>query len=111
MANSSPSMSSRAPFILAPAKNAGSARRWRRCQRRQTTARQTTSIAAPATAAFRPASVIAVSGPDLAAKHPIGPGGIGEDQRDQHGDADQHEQLAVAWGGGLPDVDALRHDK
>jgi hypothetical protein len=29
-----------------------------------------------------PASVIATSGPDLAAEHPVGPGGIDQDQRD-----------------------------
>ena len=46
----------------------------------------------------------------LATKHPIGPRGITEDQRDKHGDAEQQEDLAVLRCGRLPDRYALRHD-
>src|SRR5277367_6630234 len=41
------------------------------------------------------ASMIAALGPDLAAENPIGPRGIAENERDQHGDAEQHEDLAA----------------
>ena len=54
--------------------------------------------------------MIAAPGLHLAAEHPIGPRRIAENQRDQHGDAEQHEDLAVLRRGRLPDGDALRHD-
>src|SRR5260221_14701285 len=48
--------------------------------------------------------------PYLAAEDPIGPSGITENERYQHGHPDQHEDLAVLRRSRLPDRDALRHD-
>ena len=56
------------------------------------------------------ASMIAALGPDLAAKYPIDPRGIARNQRHQHGNADQDEDLAGLWRRRLPDGDALRRD-
>ena len=39
--------------------------------------------------------MVTAPGFDLAAENPVGPGGIAENQRDQDGDADQHEKLAA----------------
>src|SRR5258706_12532254 len=72
---------------------------------------KTTSGAAPAAEAFaHSASMITALGPYLAAEYPIGPRGIAENERYQHGNAEQHEELAVPWRCRLPDGDALRHD-
>src|SRR5436305_11108652 len=81
------------------------------CRRRRTTALQTTTTAAAAAPALeRAVSMIAAPGPDLAAKYPVRPSGVAEDQRYHDGHADQHQDLAVFRRGGLPDVNALRHD-
>src|SRR3546814_9732204 len=47
---------------------------------------------------------------DLAAEDPVGPGGVAEDQRDQHDRAYEHEYLAAFRLGRLPDRDAARND-
>src|SRR3546814_18828635 len=47
---------------------------------------------------------------DLAAEDPVGPGGVAEDQRDQHDRAYEHEYLAAFRRGRLPDRDAARND-
>ena len=39
---------------------------------------------------------------DLAAKHPIGPGGIGDNQWHGNADANQHEYLAAFGRGNIP---------
>src|SRR4051794_2632176 len=81
------------------------------CRRRRAKARQTTTGAARAVADLaQPASMIPASGSDLSAEDPIDPSGIAEDQRYQHGDANQHQELTVLRRGRLPDRDALRHD-
>lgn len=41
-------------------------------------------------------------------EYPKGPAGIGQDHRHAKGDADQHEALAAAVGGGFPDRDRTR---
>src|ERR1700710_2902101 len=85
--------------------------RWSPCRPRRARVRQTTTAAARAApASVREASMVAALGIDLAAKYPIGPAGVAEDQRHHDGDADQHQDLAVFRCGRLPDVDALRHD-
>src|SRR6516225_12047119 len=55
-------------------------------------------------------SMIAAFGSDLAAKYPIGPRGVGKNKRYQHGDTEQHEDLAGRGRSRLPNGDALRHD-
>src|SRR5205814_8154903 len=70
-----------------------------------------TTGAAPAVAVFAArASMIAALGPHLAAEYPIGPGGITQNQRYQHGNPDQQEAQTVLRRRRLPDRDALRHD-
>src|SRR5436305_3867961 len=112
MAGTSPAMTltTDAASSAAPTK---SALRWPR--RRATTAR-TSRAAAPAAARaghlYRaPPSVIPRFRVDLAAEHPVGERGVGDDHRDQDRHADQHELLALGRRRGLPDRDALRHDK
>src|SRR6187200_3348277 len=79
-----------------------------RSRPRRATAPRTTAGAAPMAADWaRMGSMIAAPGPYLAAEDIIGPAGVAEDQRDQHGDADQHEGLAVLGRGRLPDGNAL----
>src|SRR5438034_6860640 len=78
--------------------------------RRAKRLRTTTGAAAPVAAfAFR-TSVVAALAPYLAAEYPIGPGGVTEDQRYQHGNPEQQEDEAVLRCRRLPDGDALRHD-
>src|ERR1700704_3956378 len=85
--------------------------RCRRRRPRRAKGRQTTRGAAPAVAVLAaPASMIAAPGSHLAAEYPIGPRGIAENDRYQHGHADQHEELAAMGRCRLPDRDALRHD-
>src|SRR6202007_617201 len=100
-----------ASLIWARSRSTGPARPGRRCRRPRAKGPRTTGGDGRAGVGWRAeASVIAVAGANLAAKHQIGPGGVAEDQRDQDGDADQHEELAVLRRGGLPDRDALRYD-
>src|SRR3954452_11993541 len=54
-------------------------------------------------------SVIAVAA-DLAAEDPVRPCGVGEDQRYDHGGADQHEELARCRCRSVPDRDRARND-
>src|ERR1700687_278008 len=54
--------------------------------------------------------MITALGPYFAAEYPIGPRGVAENERYQHGNAEQHEELTVLWRCRLPDGDALRHD-
>src|SRR4051794_38922366 len=85
--------------------------RCRPCRPRRAKARQTTTGAGPTGAAFAsPSSMIAALGSHLAAEHPIGPGGVTENEWYQNGHADQHEDLTVLRRRRLPDGDALRHD-
>ena len=73
-----------AGIILARSRAAGRTRSAPPCRRRRAIARRTTASAVSADAvSAHPASVIATSRPDLAAEHPVGPGGIDQDQRDQ----------------------------
>src|SRR3546814_10642731 len=48
-------------------------------------------------------SMVAVRA-DLAAEHPIGPAGIGQDHRQDDDDADEHEDLALRWCRRLPEA-------
>src|SRR5258708_3864667 len=99
------------PAILARSTALFHMPRWQLCRRHPATVRQTTTAAVQAaTASVREASMVAALGIDLAAKYPIGPAGVAEDQRHHDGDADQHQDLAVFRRCSLPDVDALRHD-
>src|SRR3546814_2197714 len=54
-------------------------------------------------------SMVAVRA-DLAAEHPIGPAGIGQDHRQDDDDADEHEALALRWCRRLPDRHRARDD-
>src|SRR3546814_13015277 len=54
-------------------------------------------------------SMVAVRA-DLAAEHPIGPAGIGQDHRQDDDDADEHEDLALRWCRRLPDRHRARDD-
>ena len=47
--------------------------------------------------------------PDLAAEHPVGPAGIGDDQRHRYRDADQHKYLASLGSGRIPDRHTAWH--
>src|SRR5690606_8652362 len=77
----------------------------------RTTSRGVASRAWPARfLAARGSSVIAGVGIDLAAKHPVGPARIGEDDGNHDRHPDQHEGLAVGGCGRLPDCDAARYD-
>lgn len=40
---------------------------------------------------------------DLASEHPIGPCGVGDDDRDEYARTDEHEDLASFRCGGIPD--------
>src|ERR1700687_617645 len=83
----------------------------RPCRRRRARAERTTTGVARAVAAFaHHASMITAPGSHLAAEYPIGPRRVTENQRYQHGHADQHEELAALRRRRLPDGDALRHD-
>src|ERR1700677_3536332 len=85
--------------------------RWRPRRRRRARGLRTTTGAPPAVVFWAAeALMIAAPGSYLAAKHPIGPRGVAEDQRHEHGHAEQHEDLAVLGRCRLPDGDALRHD-
>src|SRR5687767_13512851 len=101
-----------ARLISARSTAAGKTKSAPRCRRRRARARRTTTAAAAAgeEASARSALMVPALRFDLAAKHPIGPGSIAEDERDQSGDADQHEELAVLRCRRLPDRNALRHD-
>src|SRR5205823_9557985 len=99
----------------APARAASQRIAWRPCRPRAARAQRTTTDVVPADAGSAlgfacPASVISALGPHLAAEDPIGPRRISENERHQHGDAEQHEDLTVLRRGRLPDGDALRHD-
>ena len=48
--------------------------------------------------------------PDFAAKNPIRPSGIGEDNGNHQPCADQHEQLASIGGSGVPNAHPRRDD-
>src|SRR5579864_7990195 len=94
-------------LISVQSRAAGQTRSGRRCRRRRARALRTTAAAASAGVDFAPAaSMITAPVPDLAAEHPVSPCGVAEDQRHQHADAEQHEDLAVLGRGGLPDRDA-----
>src|SRR6202000_277454 len=81
-------------------------------RRRQARARRTTAgVEQAGVDSDRVASMIPAPRPYLAPENPIGPPAITEDQREQHRDAEQQEDLAVLWRGRLPDRDALRHDE
>src|SRR3546814_9761506 len=56
-------------------------------------------------------SMIALLRVDLAAEDPIGIGGVGEDDGNQHRCADQQEAEALVRPGRLPDGDAGRDDE
>src|SRR5439155_25096961 len=97
--------------ISARSTAAGQTKSAPQCRRRQAKGQRTTAGAAATGEVSAPsASMVSALRFHLAAKHPIGPGGIAEDQRYQHGNAEQHEDLAVRRRRGLPDRDALRHD-
>ncbi len=54
--------------------------------------------------------MISAVGVDLAPEDPIGIGGVDQDYRHEHRNADQHEELTGFGGCGLPDRDATWHD-
>src|SRR5262249_20016115 len=98
-------------FIPVQARRAGLVTQLRPSRPPTATIRRTTAGDVTAVAVFAPkASVIADAGADLAAEDPIGPTGIGEDERNQDRDSKEHEDLAVLGRSCLPDRDALRHD-
>src|SRR5205085_8126087 len=92
----------------APARAASQGIARRPCRRRPARAQRTTTGVVPAGAGSAlgfacSASVISALGPHLAAEDPIGPRRISQNERHQHGDAEQHEDLAVLRRGRLPD--------
>src|SRR5258708_2257495 len=55
------------------------------------------------------ASVIPV-GAGLAAKHPVGPSRVPDDDREDHRGSDQHELLTLGRRRGIPDRDRTGHE-
>ena len=91
-----------AGIILARSRAAGRTRSAPPCRRRRAIARRTTASAVSADAvSAHTASVIATSRPDRAAEHPVGPGGIDPDQRDQC-DATAIERPWIRFSESLP---------